>query len=265
MHSWFARMERLSASPGTMAVTFRNLGNVDVRGLLSRVTAPTLVLHRTDDRLLDVRHSRYLAEHIPGARLVELPGVDNMPSVGDADALVDEIETFLTGGRRAREPERALLTVLFTDIVAGTRRVFEIGDARWRDLLAAHDAAVRRQLAIGGGREIKTIGDGFLATFEGPPSAAVRCARAIVAATAELGVEIRAGLHTGECELIGDDVGGMAVHVAARVADLAQSGEVLVSSTLRQAVAGSGVRFEPRGQHELRGVPGTWPLYAAAA
>src|SRR5580692_10428485 len=184
------------------------------------------------------RHSLYLAEHIAGARYVELEGVDSLPFVGDSDAIVEEIEEFLTGGRSGGELARALLTVMFTDIVDATARAAVLGDGRWRDLLADHDAQVREQLARFGGREVKTVGDGFLATFEGPPSRALRCTLAITGAARELGVEIRVGVHTGECELIGDDVGGMAVHIASRVNALAGPGEVLVSGTVFGTVVG---------------------------
>ena len=261
MQAWFARLERLAAAPGQMRTLARMLGAVDVRDLLSDLRVPTLVLHRTGDLFIDPRHSRYLASRIPGAKLVELPGDDNFPWVGDADAVTGEIEEFLTGGRHHRQPQRALLTVLFTDICDGTAKAAEVGDRRWRDLLAAHDAAVRRELVRFGGREVKTIGDGFLATFEGPPGAAVRCARAIVAAAGPVGVAVRVGLHTGECEIIGDDVGGMAVHIAARVSALAGPGEVFASGTTYGTVVGSGLPFEDRGGHELKGVPGRWPIF----
>jgi class 3 adenylate cyclase len=261
LRSWLARMERLSGSPGAMRAVFRALGEADVRDLLPTLRVPTLVLHRTGDQLIDVRHSRYMAERIPGATYVELPGDDSLPMVGDVEALVGEVEEFLTGGRAGRTPERALLTVLFTDICNGTARAAELGDGRWRDLLSAHDTAVRAQLAAHGGQEVKTIGDGFLAVFEGPPSSAVRCARAIVGAASRLGVEVRTGLHTGECELLGDDIGGMAVHIAARVGALAGPGEVWASGTTFGTVVGSGLDWESLGAQELKGVPGSWPIF----
>ena len=208
-----------------------------------------------------MRHSRYLAQRIPGARYVELDGVDNLPSVGDSAALLGEIEEFLTGGRSSTV-ERALLTVLFSDVVDSTGHAARLGDARWRDLLAAHHLAVRREVDRFGGREVKTIGDAFLVTFDGAPSRAVRCAAAVVAAVRALGLEVRVGLHTGECEVIGDDVGGMAVHIAARMAERAAPGEVIASGTTFGTVVGSGLRFEDRGSHELKGVPGRWPLFA---
>jgi len=235
-----------------------------VREKLAHIRVPTLVMHRPHDLTWDVRHSRYLAEHIPGARYVELDGVDSLPFAGDSDAIIEEIEEFLTGSRGGRMA-RSLLTVLFTDIADSTARAAEIGDGSWRDLLARHDAQVRQELARYGGRAVKTVGDGFLATFGGPPSRALRCALAITRAARELGVEVRAGMHTGECELIGDDVGGMAVHIAARVSGLARPGEVLVSGTVFGTVVGGPFNFEERGLHELKGVPGRWPLFALGA
>ena len=261
MREWLGRLERLSLSPGALQRMVRHLGEIDVRPLLPTINVPTLLIHRTGDRLIDVRHSRHLAEHIPGAKLVELPGVDNLPSAGDSEAIVGEIEEFLTGGRRAGV-HRAMLTVLFTDIVDGTGHAARLGDGAWRDLLAEHDRAVRDIVSRFGGREVKSIGDGFLITFETAPSNALRCARAVVEAVRPLGIHVRAGLHTGECEIIGDDVGGMAVHIAARVAALAGAGEVLASGTAYGTVVGSGLEFAFRGDHELRGVPGRWPLFA---
>jgi class 3 adenylate cyclase len=261
LREWLARLQRLSASPGGMAALSRGLGDVDVRDLLGLLCVPTLVLHRRGDRLIDPRHSAYLAERIPGAKLVWLEGDDSLPTVGDTEAFVGEIEEFLTGGRRGSS-ERTLLTVLFTDICNGTERVAELGDLRWRDLLAAHDAAVRHEIERFGGREVKSIGDGFLIAFDGAPSRAVRCADAIVAATAAAGMEVRCGLHTGECERMGEDIGGMAVHIAARVSALAAPREVLASGTTYGTVVGSGLGFEDRGSRELKGVPGRWPLFA---
>jgi class 3 adenylate cyclase len=261
MRAWLGRMERQAVSPGGLRRVAKNFAGHDVRHVLPTLRVPTLVLHRAGDRLIDPRHSRYLAEHIPGARHVELPGDDSLFSVGDSTALIGEIEEFLTGGRRGAAPERALLTVLFTDIVDATTRAARLGDSRWRDLLAAHDGVVRAQLNRFGGHEVKTIGDSFLVTFEGPPSTGIRCARAIVEDVCELGLEVRAGMHTGECEIIGDDVGGMAVHIAARVAALAAPSEVLVSGTVYGTVVGCGLVFEDRGYRELKGVPGRWPLF----
>jgi class 3 adenylate cyclase len=260
--SWFARLQRLAASPTEARVIARAMTDLDVRDRLPRIRVPTLVMHRPAEKVWDVRHSRYLAENIPGARYVELEGEDSFPFVGDSDAFVEEVEEFLTGGRRGGELERALLTVMFTDIVEATARAAELGDNRWRDLLALHDEAVRKELARFDGREVKTVGDGFLATFDGPPTRALRCALAITAAARAVGVELRVGIHTGECELIGDDVGGMAVHIASRVCALAGPAEVLVSGTVFGTVVGGPFEFSDRGFHELKGVPDRWPLFA---
>ena len=259
LRAWLARLTRLSSSPGAMRNLWRSTSTYDAREDLEELRVPTLILHRSGDRAVDVRYSRYMAEQIPGARYVELDGVDNLPSVGDSDALIAEIEEFLTGTRR-RTVERALLTVLVTDIVDSTGHTARLGDQRWREVLAAHDAVVRQQVDRFDGREVKHLGDGFLITFAGAPSLAHRCALAIVDAVRETGVEVRAGLHTGECELIGDDVGGMAVHIATRVAALAGPGEALASGTAYGTVVGSGLRFEFRGSRELKGVPGQWPI-----
>ncbi len=260
LRSWLARLERLSASPGEMRRVVRGLADFDVDDDLGRLDVPTLILHRAGDRLVDVRHSRYLAERIPGARYVELDGADNLPSVGDTAAMLGEIEEFLTGGRR-RIVERELLTILFSDIVGSTGHAARLGDAAWRDLLSAHDAVIRHEIDRFGGREIKTIGDAFLVAFPGAPSRAVRCAQAIAAGLETLDLTVRIGLHTGECEVLGDDVGGMAVHIAARVAALANPGEILASGTVYGTVVGAGVRFKDRGTHALRDVPGRWPLF----
>jgi class 3 adenylate cyclase len=219
---------------------------------------PTLILHRTGDQFSPVEQSRYLAERIPGARLVELPGEDHAGWEGDADAGNDEIEEFVTGHRPVREPDRVLATVLFTDIVGSTERARELGDRRWRELLDRHDATARAQLERFQGRLVKTTGDGLLATFDGP-ARAIRCATSL---REQLPVLIRAGLHTGEVELRGDDVGGIAVHIGARVAALAGASEVLVSRTVKDLVAGSGIEFTDRGVHTLKGVPDEWQLYA---
>jgi class 3 adenylate cyclase len=258
---WFARLQRLAASPSEARILLNGAAELDVRDTLPRIRVPTLVMHRSGDSAWDPRHSRYLAEHIPGARYIELDGVDSLPFVGDTEAILEEIEEFLTGGRGGGEIARALLTVMFTDIVDATAYAARIGDGRWRDLLAHHDEDVRKELDRFGGREIKTVGDGFLATFDGPPSRALRCALAITSAARALGVEVRIGVHTGECELIGDDVGGMAVHIASRVNALAAPGEVLVSGTVYGTVVGGPFRFFDRGAHELKGVDGRWPLF----
>jgi class 3 adenylate cyclase len=233
----------------------------DLRHLLPTIQAPTLVLCRSEDQVAGPDHARYLAAHIARAKLVELPGEDNLMYVGDSDAVVDEVEEFLTGDRHASVSDRVLATVLFTDIVGSTERAAELGDRRWRDLLDSHDRTVRRQLERFRGREVKTAGDEFLVTFDGP-GRAIQCACAIRDAVRALGMEIRAGLHTGEIEVRGDDVAGMAVHIGARVAACAGPGEVLVSGAIPPLVAGSGLVFEDRGEHELKGVPGTWRLLA---
>jgi class 3 adenylate cyclase len=235
-------------------------GAHDVRPHLPSIRVPTLLLHRTGDQMIDVRHSRYIAEHVPGARLVELPGNDSLPMVGDTESLLGEIEEFLTGGR-LRGVERTLLTVVFTDIVGATDMASQMGDGRWRDLLASHDETVRRALRRYGMHEVKTVGDAFLATYDGPPSTALRCAKAIVEDVRDVGLEVRIGLHTGECEIIGEDVGGMAVHIAARVSGLAGPGQVLASGTAYGTVVGSGLSFQWHGEHELKGVPGRWPIF----
>ncbi len=259
--SWFARLQRLAASPSQARILLNAAAGLDIREVLPSVRVPTLVMHRSGDQAWDPRHSRYLAEHIEGARYVELEGVDSLPFVGDSDAIVEEIEEFLTGARSGGIA-RGLLTVMFTDIVDATARAAKLGDGRWRDLLADHDASIRAQLARFGGREVKTVGDGFLVTFDGAPSRALHCALAIAAAARELGIEVRVGAHTGECELVGEDVAGMAVHIASRVGALAAPGEVLVSGTVYGTVVGGPFEFEDRGFHELKGVPGRWPLFA---
>ena len=261
IRQWFGRLERLATSPGGMRVLVGNLAEADPRPVMPLIRCPTLVMHRKDDKLMDPRHSLLYAERVPGAKYVELAGEETMLFMGDVDAVVGEIEEFLTGRRTGSAPQRQLLTVLFTDICDGTARAAQIGDARWRDLLAGHDAAVRREIERASGREVKTTGDGFLAVFDGPPSGAVRAAKAISAATAALGVEVRIGLHTGECELIGDDVGGMAVHIAARVCALAGPGEVLASGTTYGTVVGAGHEWSFEGDRDLKGVPARWPIF----
>ena len=265
LSAWFARLQRLAASPGEALAMARASVDLDVRESLPRISVPTLVMHRRGELVWDLRHSRYLAENIPGARYVELEGRDSFPFFGDSDAVLEEIEEFLTGARSRGRLARALLTVMFTDIVDSTARAADLGDGRWRDLLARHDDAVRKELARFGGRAVKSVGDGFLATFDGPPSRALRCALAVTREARELGVEMRVGMHTGECEVIGDDVAGMAVHLASRVAGLAGPGEVLVSGTVFGTVVGGPFTFDDRGLHELKGVPGRWPLFALGA
>jgi class 3 adenylate cyclase/predicted alpha/beta hydrolase len=258
---WFATYLRTSASPSAAVTLARMNTHVDVRGALAAVDVPTLVVHHTDDRDASVEEGRYIAHHIPGAKFVELPGEDHIWFGADADAIADEVEGFLTGTRPVTVHERVLATVLFTDIVESTQRATAVGDRRWRELLDGHNALVRREIERFRGREVKATGDGFLATFDGPERA-IRCAMTLVHGVRHLGVEMRAGLHTGECEMIGGDVGGIAVHIAARVLAEARPNEVLVSSTVRDLVAGSGLRFSSRGRHELKGVPGEWELLA---
>jgi class 3 adenylate cyclase len=236
--------------------------DIDVRHVLPAIHVPTLVLHAAGDGVIPVDAGRYFAEHVAGAKFVELPSDDHLPWGADADAIVDEIEEFLTGERHARETERVLATILFTDIVDSTAQAAAMGDRRWRDLLEMFYAEVRRELARFRGVEIRTAGDGVLATFDGP-ARGIRCALGVAEALRPLGLHVRTGLHTGECEVIGDNVGGIAVHTAARVASLAGPDEVLVSHTVKDLVAGSGIRFEPRGSHTLKGVPGEWPLFAS--
>jgi class 3 adenylate cyclase len=260
---WFERYQRMAASPGAMKALWGTLKETDVRPILPTISVPTLILHRTGDFLIPVEASRYMAERIPGAKVVEFPGRDHLWWFGDQDAIVDEVEEFLTGTRTMPEPDRVLATVLFTDIVGSTQRAAELGDKRWRELLERHEAVVRRELERHRGREVKTTGDGFLATFDGP-ARAIRCARAIAEVVRPLGIEIRAGLHTGELEVMNGDVGGIAVHTGARVSANAGAGEVLVSQTVRDLVAGSGIEFEDRGTHDLKGVPGEWRLFAVA-
>jgi pimeloyl-ACP methyl ester carboxylesterase len=255
--------ERTAASPGMVrALMYMNL-DIDIRPLLPAIRVPTLVVHRVGDMFVPVEHGRYLAEYIPGAKLVELPGIDHVPWAGDTDRFVDEVQEFLTGVRHVAEPDRVLATVLFTDIVGSTERAAELGDRRWRELLDRYYEVSRHEIARFGGREVTTTGDGTLATFDGP-ARAIRSAAAIASSTRRLGIEVRAGRHTGECELVGANVRGIAVHIGARVAALAAPSEVLVSRTVKDLVAGSGLMFTDRGEHELKGVPGAWQVFSVA-
>jgi class 3 adenylate cyclase len=258
---WAGRLERLAASPSTIRRIFELIGEFDVRDVLPSIRVPTLVMHRSGDSFIKVEHSRYIASKVPGARYVELEGDENMFSVGDWEGLIGEVEEFLTGTRHEREPDRMLATVLFTDICDSTRRAAEMGDRGWRFLLERHDALFRQALERHRGREVKRTGDGFLATFDGP-ARAIRCAASIAEAMGSLGLQIRAGLHTGELEVMDGDLGGLAVHIASRVMGAAGPNEVLVSGTVKDLVVGSGIDFEDRGERELRGVPGEWRLYA---
>jgi pimeloyl-ACP methyl ester carboxylesterase len=258
-----ARMERSAASPAMVQKIFEMFLDVDVRAVLPTIRVPTLVLHRRGDRVVNRRAGRELAAQIPNAAYVELPGIDHLPWAGDSEAVLGEIEEFLTGTRSEPEPERVLATVMFTDVVGSTARAAELGDTRWRELLAAHHAGMRRELTRFRGREVKTLGDGCLATFDGP-ARAIRCGRAITEAARTLGLDVRVGLHSGEVELMEDDIGGIAVHIASRVGALAAVGEVLVSSTVKDLVAGSGIRFVDRGERQLKGLSDEWRLFAAA-
>ena len=256
------RFERMAGSPNAIKRLIAMNKQVDIRHVLPSVSAPTLVVHRDGDRVMPVEHGRYYAEHISGARYVELAGVDHWWWVGAGhDTIALEIEEFLTGERPEPEFDRVLKTILFTDIVGSTQRAVELGDHRWRELLDRHDATVRSALARSRGDEVKTTGDGFLAAFDGP-ARAIRCAQAINREARRLGLDIRAGLHTGECEVRGDDLAGIAVHTGARVAALAGPGEILVTSTVRDLVAGSNIEFTDRGSHSLKGVPGRWQVLA---
>jgi pimeloyl-ACP methyl ester carboxylesterase len=262
MEEVWSRFQRAGASPAMGRAVIAALFEIDVRDILPSIQVPTLILHRKGDRIAPVEGARLMAKRIPGARLVEFEGDDHVPFTGDFEPVVDEMEEFLTGTKQAKPLDRVLATVMFTDIVDSTRRAAEAGDRRWRDLLSGHDELTRRQIERFRGREIKTLGDGFLATFDGP-ARGIACAAAIRDGVRPLGLEVRAGLHTGECELAGDDVRGMAVNIGARIGALAEPGEVLVSATVKDLVVGADLEFADRGEHELKGVPGTWHLFAA--
>ena len=261
---WWSRFERLGASPSAAVALMRMNNEIDIRHVLPAIRVPTLVLHRDGDQRVDVEAGRFLGQTIPGAKYVELPGADHVPWVGDVDRLVDEIEEFLTGSRSQVEPDRVLATVMFTDIVDSTKKASDLGDRQWRALLDKHDLILRQEITRHRGREVKSLGDGLLATFDGP-ARAVRCATSICAAVRALGLEVRTGVHTGEIEVVGNDIAGIAVHVAARVAALAQGGQVLVSSTVRDLVAGSGLSFRNEGPHELKGLSEPLRLFSVVA
>jgi class 3 adenylate cyclase len=256
---WLAKLQRTIASPGAMEAYLRALFEIDARPLLPLVQAPTLVLHRRDFQLLPIEHGRYLAEHIPGARLVELPGADGPLMWETPELALDQLEAFLTGTRRLLEPGRVLATVLFTDVVSSTQRASRLGDRRWRELLNVHDELARRLVEEFGGRLVKTTGDGLLATFDGP-GRGIRCAAALRDELRGIGIELRAGLHTGEVELRDSDIGGIAVHIAARVMATARPGEILISRTVRDLVVGSDIVLHDRGTKRLKGVEGAWQL-----
>ena len=261
VRTWYRMFASSASSPVETLEGIRSLGPVDIRGVLGSIQAPVLVLHRTGDQLANVNASRYMAERIPGARMVELPGDGHLPFFGDQDTVVELTQEFLTGATPVVEPDRVLATVLFTDIVDSTRLAAELGDRRWHHQLVEHQEVVRQQLARFRGREVKTTGDGFLATFDGP-ARAIRAAAAIRSGLAELELDVRVGLHTGECELLGDDIGGIAVHIAARVMAQAGAGEIVCSRTVKDLVAGSGFAFADRGTRQLKGIPDSWQLYA---
>jgi pimeloyl-ACP methyl ester carboxylesterase len=258
---WWAHYLRSSASPHAAAALFRMNSQIDIRHVLPSVRVPTLIMHSVNDRAMPVQASRYMAARIPGARLLELGGVDHLPYLSDSEAITGEIEEFLTGVRLPTSTDRVLATVVFTDIVGSTEKASSLGDRRWRQLLDSHHAVVRRELARFRGREIDVAGDGFFAVFDGP-ARGVRCACAVLEAVHSIGMELRIGVHTGECEVMGEKYGGIAVHIGARVASCAGPGEVLVSSAVKDLVAGSGLSFEDRGSHVLKGVPGQWALFA---
>jgi class 3 adenylate cyclase len=261
VRAYIGRLQRATTSPGMIWLLGKMFMELDVRDIVPSVHTPTLVLHRRRDRLVNVRHGRWLAEHLPNARMVELEGDDHDPRYERVDEWLGEVQQFLTGARADREPQRTLATVLFTDIVDSTRTATELGDQRWREVLEGHQRDVRRALDRFKGREVKSTGDGFLATFDGP-ARAIQCAREIIKSSEPRRIRIRAGLHTGECEVMGDDIGGIAVHIAARVAARAGAGEVLVSRTVKDLVAGSGIQFSDRGTHQLKGISDTWQLHA---
>jgi class 3 adenylate cyclase len=259
-----ARVERNAATPALAAAALRFGAQSDVRHVLPSVSASTLVLHRTGDPLIPVECGRYLAEHIDGAKYVEMPGRFHLSATGQDEEILDEIEEFLTGQRHVPDTDRVLKTVLFTDIVGSTERAAQLKDRRWKELLDEHDALVRRELERFNGHEVNTTGDGFLAAFDGP-ARAIRCAQAIASRSHGIGVDVRAGLHSGECEVRGEDLAGMTVHIGSRVAARAAPGEVLVTSTVRDLVIGSGFEFAERGSHVLKGVPGEWQVLAVQA
>jgi pimeloyl-ACP methyl ester carboxylesterase len=261
LRAWLGRLQVQSGSPADAIAFMRMAFEIDIRDIVPSIKVPTLVVHRTGDRVCHVENGRFLARHIEGAKYVELPGEDHSIWTDRSEELVAEVREFLTGVREPAEPDRVLATVLFTDIVGSTDRARELGDRRWGDLLERHNDVVRHDLERYRGQEVDTAGDGFFATFDGP-ARAIRCARSIVGDVRAVGLEVRAGLHTGECELAGEAVRGIAVHTGARVAAQAGAGEVFVSQTVKDLVAGSGIEFEDRGVHQLKGIPGDWRLYS---
>jgi class 3 adenylate cyclase len=263
VQQWWAKLLRLGTSPAGAEAVIRLYTQIDIRPILPTITAPTLVVHREGDLMVPFEQARMVAAAIPGAKLVQLPGKDHVP-IYKPEEILDEVEEFFTGQRTEREPDRMLATVMFTDIVDSTRRAAELGDRGWRELIERHDDLMRRELERHRGRAVKTLGDGFLATFDGP-ARAIRCATSAREAVRQLGIEIRAGLHTGEVEVMNGDIGGIAVNIGARVGAAAGPGEVMVSRTVTDLVAGSGITFSDRGVHKLKGVPGEWQLFAVGA
>ncbi|MFQ5546110.1 MAG: adenylate/guanylate cyclase domain-containing protein, partial [Acidiferrobacterales bacterium] len=261
---WWAKYLRLSASPAAVINVFRMNMTIDVRAILPTIHIPTLVLHRVGDRPINVEEGQYLAEHIPGAKFVELTGEDHLAWVGDSEAIVNEIQEFLTGERPTIGLDRVLATVLLTDIVDSTKRAAEMGDRRWRDLLDTHNTLTHKEISRFRGRAVRSTGDGILATFDGP-ARAIHCALAIGSEVRRLGIEIRAGLHTGECEVRGESLEGLAIHIAARVSSVADAGEILVSRTVKDLVSGSGIEFEDFGIRSFKGVPDEWQLFKVVA
>jgi class 3 adenylate cyclase len=262
---WFAKYLRLSASPSAVIKVFEMNTAIDVRDILPTIRVPTLVLHRVGDKVINLEHGRYLAKHIAGAKFVELNGDDHLWWVGDTDALVNEVQVFLTGERPPPEEiDRVLATVLFTDIVDSTKRATEMGDSRWKDMLDSHNTIMLKEIERFRGRAIRSTGDGYLAVFDGP-GRAIRCGSAVGRELSQLGIEIRAGVHTGEIDLMGKDVGGIAVNIAARVLAEAAAKEVWVSRTVKDLVVGSGFKFTERGTYGLKGVPGEWSLFSVEA
>jgi class 3 adenylate cyclase/pimeloyl-ACP methyl ester carboxylesterase len=262
---WFVTYERMSASPGAAVALAKMNTYIDIRHILPSIHVPTLILHRRGDRDVRVENGRYLAQNIVGAKLVEFEGDDHWPFAGDYDSILNEVQEFLTGTRPPAKVDRMLATILFTDVVGSTKKISEEGDRSWRLLLKKHNEIIRKELARFQGREVKTVGDGFLATFDGP-ARAVRCACSIRDELRSIGISIRAGLHTGECEILeSNDIGGMSVHIASRIASKANPEEILVSSTVKDLVSGSGISFKDRGYHSLKGIPQKWHLFEASA
>jgi class 3 adenylate cyclase len=264
MREMWGNFERAGASPGMARSVMEALIDIDVRPDLARIRVPTTIIHRRGDRAVLFGNAAYIAEHIPGAKLVELPGADHFPYLRDTDDLWDEVAECITGSRVSGEPERVLATILFTDIVGSTDRAHDMGDRRWRDLLEQYYASVRKELVRFGGQEMDTAGDGFFVRFD-TPARAIACAKAVNQSVGSLGIKARTGIHTGECEVMGEKLSGMAVHIGARVMALAEPDEILVSSTVKELVTGSKLEFADRGAHALKGVPGEWRLYAVGA